>query len=93
MQPGVQDRGEPPRGGLLAAESSVAPQFRPEPATLVPVDPDEEPRMGSRGRTISHTVGPVLGEAVVLRGCGEAAAGDRQPHRDVGPAAAHVVSP
>lgn len=68
LQPGVQDRGEPPRGRLLAAQSGMAPQLGPEPATFVSVHPNEESRMGGRGRAVSHTVGPVFGEAVVLRG-------------------------
>lgn len=71
----------------------MAPQFGPQSATLVPVYPDEESRMRNWGRAVSHTVGPVLGETVVLCGRGQTAVGYRQSHRDVGPAAGHIVPP
>lgn len=93
LQPGVQNRGESPGGGFFATKSGMAPQFGPQPATLVSVHPNEESRVRNRGRAISHTVGPVFGEAVVLRGRGQAAVSYRQPHRDVGPATGHIVPP
>lgn len=93
LQPGIQDRGESPCGRLLAAEGCVTPQFGPQSAALVPVHPDKEPRMSGRGRAVSHTVGPVLGEAVVLGGRGQAAVGYCQPHGDVGSATGHIVPP
>jgi len=71
----------------------MAPEFGPQSATLVPVHPDEKPRMGGRGRAVSYTVGPVFGEAVVFCGRGQTTIGYSQPHRNVGPAAGHVVPP
>jgi len=68
LQPGVQDGGESPRSGLLAAQSGMAPELGPQSTTFVPVYPDEETRVGSRGCAVCHTVSPILGEAVVLRG-------------------------
>lgn len=93
LQPGIQDRSEPPRGGLFAAQGSVTPQFGSEPATFVSVYPDEESRMRGRGCAISHTVSPIFGETVILRGSGQTATGHRQPHGYVGPATGYVIPP
>lgn len=93
LQPGIQDRGESSCGRLLAAQGCVTPQFRPQSAALVSIYPDKEPRVRGRGRAISHTVGPILGEAVVLGGRGQATVGHCQPHGDVGPVAGYVVPP
>lgn len=93
LQPGVQSRGESPGGGFLAAQSGMAPQFRPQPATLVSVYPNKESRVRNWSRAISHTMSPVFGEAVVLCGRGQAAVSYRQPHRDVGSGTSHIVPP
>lgn len=42
---------------------------------------------------ISHTVSPILGEAVVFSGRGQTTVGHRQPHGNVGSIAAYVVPP
>lgn len=93
MQPGVQNRSESPGGGFLAAQSGMAPQFGPQPATLVSVYPNKESRMRNWGRAIGHTVGPIFGDAVILCGRSQAAVSYRQPHGDVGPATGHIVPP
>lgn len=93
LQPGVQNRGESPGGGFLVTQSGMAPQFRPQSATLVSVYPNKESRVRNWGRAISHTMCPVFGETVVLGGRGQAAVSYRQPHRDIGSATGHVVPP
>lgn len=93
VEPRVKSRGETPGGGFLGTDGCVAPKFGPESATLVTVHPHKESRVGRWRRAISHSVGPVLGESVILRGRRQTSARYRQSHRYIGSVAAHVISP
>ena len=58
-----------------------------------PVDPAEDLRIVGVGAAVGDAVGPVLGEAVLLRHRLQPGRADRQLHHDVGLVGAHVVAP
>lgn len=49
--------------------------------------------MGGRRGAVGDSVGPILGQPVILRRRRQSAVRHRQSHRYVGPAAAHVIAP